>query len=528
VDVSNFKLRWAFFFYQTRTPIQLKSMTYKLPKLFLRNVLALGAGAFFIVLASVLLAVKPTTSQDIAQPVKPAVFEAGEDMPGGKATSKKSFKNRNAFSHASGNLGFEKELLFKVGNGLFRKLWVSSPASTKSSDGLGPLFNARSCQRCHLKDGRGHTPHANWPKDDQVSMFLRLSVPPQTSEQKTLLTSGKSGVIPEPTYGSQLQDLAIQGHDGEGRMHIEYTPLPVTLGDGTIVELRKPNYRITHLKYGPLAKDVMISPRVTPPMIGLGLLEAIWEKDILANVESQNRNGDGISGRANWVWSIADDKLKLGRFGWKAGMPSLRQQSAAAFAGDIGLSTSLFPTPFGDCTSEQVFCRKAPHGENDGRPEVRDEMLNLVAFYTQNLAVPKRRTPKAVSVLKGKALFHQIGCASCHRPNYVTGKLAKNMHLEGQTIWPYTDLLLHDMGQGLADNRPESKATGQEWRTPPLWGVGLTKTVNGHEFLLHDGRARSVLEAILWHGGEAQKVTERFKQLSKQEIDWLIEFVRSL
>lgn len=503
-------------------------MTYKLPILFLRNVLALGAGAFFIVLASGLFAVQQTTSQDLPKPVKPAVFETGEDLPGGKATSKKNYNNRNAFSHSSGNLGFGKELMFKVGNGLFRKLWVSSPASTKSSDGLGPLFNARSCQRCHLKDGRGHPPEANWPKDNQVSMFLRLSVPPKTGEQKDLLASGRASVIKEPTYGGQLQDLSIQGHDGEGRMNIEYIPFPVTLGDGTVVELRKPNYSITDLKYGSLAKDVMISPRVASQMIGLGLLEAINEKDILTHIDEEDRDGDGISGRANWVWSIEDKKLKLGRFGWKAGMPSLKQQSAAAFAGDIGLSTSLFPIPFGDCTSTQSFCRKAPHGENDGRPEVRDEMLDLVLFYTQNLAVPKRRNPKDPSVLKGKALFHDLGCVSCHRPKYVTGKLPKNKHLEGQTIWPYTDLLLHDMGEGLADNRPEGKATGREWRTPPLWGVGLTKTVNGHEFLLHDGRARSVLEAILWHGGEAQKVTERFKQLSKQERDWLIEFVRSL
>ncbi len=503
-------------------------MNFKLSRLFLRNVLALGAGAFFIVLTSGFFALKQTTSLALPASVKPAAFEIGEELPGGKATSKKSFRNRNAFSHSSGNLSFEKELSFKIGNALFRKLWVSSPASTKSSDGLGPLFNARSCQRCHLKDGRGHTPEANWPQDDQVSMFLRLSVPPRSRKQKALLASGRAAVIDEPTYGDQLQDLAIQGHDGEGRMNIEYSPFPVTLGDGTVVELRKPQYSISNLKYGPLAKDVMISPRVTPPMIGLGLLEAISEKDILASVDNQDHDGDGISGRANWVWSRQENKLKLGRFGWKAGMPSLRQQSAAAFAGDIGLSTSLFPIPFGDCTSVQSFCRKAPHGENDGKPEVTDEMLDLVLFYTQNLAVPKRRNPKAPSVLKGKALFHKIGCASCHRPRYVTGKLAKNKHLEGQTIWPYTDLLLHDMGEGLADHRPEGKASGREWRTPPLWGVGLTKTVNGHEFLLHDGRARSVLEAILWHGGEAKQSTERFKQLSKQERDWLIEFVRSL
>ena len=207
--------------------------------------------------------------EELRPEVLPAKFEAGEDLPGGKATSRKSFKNKNAFSHSSGNMSFEKELLFKVGNGLFRKLWVSSPASTKSSDGLGPLFNARSCQRCHLKDGRGHTPEANWPDDTQVSLFLRLSIPPQTQAQKELLKSGRALVIPEPTYGGQFQDLSIQGHLGEGHMDINYEYFHVTLADGTKVQLRRPHYSVSGLKYGKLHKDVRISPRLTPQMIGL-------------------------------------------------------------------------------------------------------------------------------------------------------------------------------------------------------------------------------------------------------------------
>ena len=462
------------------------------------------------------------------RPIQPAQFDPLEAFPGGKATSRKSTNNRNAFSHSSGNMPFSKELMFKVGNGFFRKLWVSSPASTKSSDGLGPLFNARSCQRCHLKDGRGHPPKANWPDDDQISMFLRLSVPPSTKEEAALLKSGRAALFPEPTYGGQLQDLSVQGHDGEGRMHISYTPIKMRYQDGSVIELRKPNYRITHLAYGPLHKDAMISPRVTPQMIGLGLLEAIPAQDILALVDEDDKNKDGISGRANWVWSVEHDKLMLGRFGWKAGMPSLKEQSAGAFAGDIGLSTSLFPSHAGDCTEGQSFCRKAPHGGQNGKAEVTDEMLDLVTFYAQNLAVPKRRSPQSETVLKGKALFHQVGCASCHTPKFVTGDLPKNAHLSGQTIWPYTDLLLHDMGEGLADHRPEGKANGREWRTPPLWGIGLTKTVSGHNFLLHDGRARSIEEAILWHGGEAQNAQDKFRALSKEQRHWLIEFIRSL
>ena len=490
----------------------------------LLSVLALVVGAFFVLVRQSAFAVESTMETE----TKLAKFEPLEAFPGGQATSKKSTNNRNAFSHSSGNMPFSKELLFKVGNGLFRKLWVSSPASTKSSDGLGPLFNARSCQRCHLKDGRGHPPRANWPEDDQISMFLRLSVTPSNKAELALLKSGRATVIPEPTYGGQLQDLSVQGHDGEGRMHITYSPFKVRYADGHEVELRRPHYKVTNLGFGPLHKNAMMSPRVTPQMIGLGLLEAIPADNILARVDEADKDEDGISGRANWVWSVEHDKLMLGRFGWKAGMPSLKEQSAGAFAGDIGLSTSLFPAPAGDCTERQEFCRKAPHGAAQGQPEVTDEMLNLVVFYAQNLAVPKRRAPQSEPVLKGKHLFHKIGCASCHTPKFVTGDLPKNAHLSNQTIWPYTDLLLHNMGEGLADNRPEGKASGREWRTPPLWGVGLTKTVSGHEFLLHDGRARSIEEAILWHGGEAQKAQEAFRALSKIERDWLIAFVRSL
>lgn len=464
------------------------------------------------------------------RPLTPAAFEAGEELPGGLATSKKRSDNRNAFSHSSGNLSFKDELTFKIGNGLFRKLWVSSPASTKSSDGLGPLFNARSCQRCHLKDGRGHTPFANWPEDNQVSMFLRLAVPARTAAEKALLKSGKASVIPERTYGTQLQDLSIQGHQGEGHMVITYTPLPMTLMDGTVVTLRKPHYSVSDLAYGPMDDKVRLSPRVSPQMIGLGLLEAIPEADILALEDADDRDGDGISGRANRVWSLENKRLMLGRFGLKAGAVSVREQSAMAFAGDIGISNSLVPTPYGDCTKAQAFCRKAPHGADDeaGVIELSDKMLELVTFYAQNLAVPKRRQPQDEAVLKGKKLFHLAGCAGCHKPSFTTGALKGSPHLGQQTIWPYTDMLLHDMGEGLADELIEGRASGREWRTAPLWGIGLTETVSGHNLLLHDGRARGIEEAILWHGGEAARARAFYMALSTEERAYLMEFVRSL
>lgn len=465
---------------------------------------------------------RPT--QDFTRP------EAGEEFPGGAATSRKSVDNANAFSNSSGNMPFRKELDFKVGNGIFRKLWVSAPASTSSSDGLGPLFNARSCQRCHLKDGRGHPPEANFPDDDATSMFLRLSIPPKTQEQKRLLGERKISVVPEPTYGGQLQDFAIQGHDAEGKMHIEYADQLFVFPDGGKVMLRKPAYSIDRLAYGPLHPKAMLSPRVSPQMIGLGLLEAVPEAQIRALADPDDKNGDGISGRPNELWSKDKNRLVLGRFGWKAGNPTVKAQSAGAFEGDIGISNPLARNAWGDCTVKQSRCRKAPNGSSAklGNVEAGEKFLNLVAFYAQNLAVPRRRNPDSLDVLAGKKLFYEVGCVKCHQPKFKTGALEGQPHLSGQLIWPYTDMLLHDMGEGLADNRPEGVASGREWRTAPLWGIGLTPIVNGHSFYLHDGRARNLDEAILWHDGEAKGPRDAFAGLAKEDRERLVAFVNSL
>jgi CxxC motif-containing protein (DUF1111 family) len=265
-------------------------------------------------------------------------------------------------------------------------------------------------------------------------------------------------------------------------------------------------------------------------MIGLGLIEAVPEAQIRANTDADDKNGDGISGRANEVWSQEAERPMIGRFGWKAGVPSIREQSAGAFSGDMGLSTPIVTEPSGDCTQAQAFCRNAPNGntERDGGFEVGPILFDLVTFYAQNLAVPPRRNMDDANVTKGKAIFHELGCASCHTPSFTTGKVDGQPHLSNQRIWPYTDMLLHDMGDGLADNRPEGMATGQEWRTPPLWGIGLTETVSGHTYFLHDGRARNLEEAILWHGGEAQAARDGYAALSKADRDALISFVESL
>jgi len=459
---------------------------------------------------------RPTT--DFSSP------EKYESRPAGAATVFKQV-NRDSFSHPSANMSFERELDFRVGNGIFKKVWVSAPSSTTSSDGLGPLFNARSCQRCHLKDGRGRPPAGDEPA---VSLFLRLSIPPQNAADRAALESGRRAVIPDPVYGTQLQNFSVQGIDAEGRMEISYTERTVTLADGKAVTLRQPEYRLADPGWGEPHPELKTSPRVAPPMIGMGLLEQIRVKDLLAHADPDDADGDGISGRPNRVWSLEHNALVPGRFGWKAGEPSVSQQAASAFRGDIGISSPLRPSPAGECTDNQPACRDAPHGDDGSGAEVGDEMFDTLVFYSRNLAVPARRDIDDPQVLEGKRQFYESGCTSCHVPKYVTARDDAHPEQSFQLIWPYTDLLLHDMGDGLADGRPEAQASGREWRTPPLWGIGLTETVSGHTFFLHDGRARNLLEAILWHGGEAEAAKRRVVEMSTREREALLAFLNSL
>ncbi|MBU1173814.1 MAG: c-type cytochrome [Alphaproteobacteria bacterium] len=451
--------------------------------------------------------------------------EAFEAMAGGAATSTK-LVNRDAFSNFSANLTFEEEERFKLGNALFRKLWAAAPSSTLASDGLGPLFNARGCQSCHLKDGRGHPPEGD---EAAVSMFLRLSVPARTEAERAMLAARDVQSLPDPVYGGQLQNFANPGLASEGRMQITYEDEQMTLGDGTLVTLRKPSYALADPLYGDPDPALMISPRVAPPMIGLGLLEAVPEEDVLALADPDDMDGDGVSGKPAWVKTRAGD-LVLGRFGWKASMPSIRAQSAGAFSGDIGISSPDHPDHSGDCTKAQADCMAAPQGAQAdlGPEEAPEEVISLVTFYSQNLAVPARRGVDDPQVLAGKALFYEIGCTACHNPKFVTSRAAEGPAQRFQLIWPYTDLLLHDMGEGLADHRPDGDADGYEWRTAPLWGIGLTETVSGHTLYLHDGRARNLTEAILWHGGEAEQARDGFAELDSDERDALLAFLGSL
>jgi CxxC motif-containing protein (DUF1111 family) len=451
--------------------------------------------------------------------------EQFERRQAGAATSAKRV-NANAFSHPSDNLDLEGRRNFLLGNGIFRKDWVSSPSSTLASDGLGPLFNARSCQACHIKDGRGHAPAGH--DDNAVSMLVRLSIPPN-EEERARIAAGYLAAAPDPVYGNQLQDMAVAGLPSEGRVRTDYEELEVALTGGETATLRKPILSIVEPGYGPFHPDLMISARIAPPMIGLGLLESIHDEDILAREDPDDADGDGISGRVNWVRDQAGD-LRIGRFGWKALMPTVELQTAHAFLGDMGLSTPLAPDHWGECTPAQVACREMPHGAQAhlGEEEVPGELLELVAFYSRHLAVPARRKEGGVEVLAGKKAFYEAGCVSCHTPKYVTRRDAADPAHQFQLIWPYTDLLLHDMGDGLADGRPEGNADGREWRTPPLWGIGLSRTVHREAGFLHDGRARSLLEAVLWHGGEAQAARDRVVDMNPAERAALLRFLESL
>lgn len=462
----------------------------------------------FPLLASLVIGCEQTNDFSRAEP--------GEAQSGGSASVAKT--DQHAFSLPSANLAPSRRLEFSVGNSFFRNPWVIAPSTTTARDGLGPLFNTNACQSCHIKDGRGHPPATN--AGSAVSMLLRLSIPAQPADAAILQTQG---AVAEPTYGSQLQDMAMPGHPAEGKIRLNWHFHQVTLTDGSQVELRRPQLELSRLGYGPLHPQTQFSLRVAPPMIGLGLLEAISATDLLANADPLDSNQDGISAKANQVWDIRLQQTSLGRFGWKAGQPDLNQQNAAAFAGDLGLTTPLIAAD--DCSPTQQACRKQPHG---GSPEVSDEILASVLFYSRNLAVPVRRDVDHPKVLQGKALFHQAGCAACHIPSFTTDTQAAEPELANQKIYPYSDLLLHDMGDGLADNRPEFLASGREWRTTPLWGIGLTARVSGHTQLLHDGRARNLLEAILWHAGEAENSRQQVEAFSADQRDALLAFLNSL
>jgi CxxC motif-containing protein (DUF1111 family) len=441
---------------------------------------------------------------------------AGPVQAGGDTTVRAT--DANAFSLPVGNIPMTQRARFSVGNAFFKQPWVTAPASTAARDGLGPLFNTNTCQSCHIKDGRGHAPDAG--ETDVISLLVRLSIAPGEADADVL---GKFGAVPHPVYGGQIQDQSVAGVPAEARVSMRYTPVDVTLADGKTVRLRRPELVLDRFGYGDPGDALQTSVRIAPAMIGLGLLESIPAADLRAAADPDDADGDGISGRVNTVWDFDARTTRIGRFGWKAGQPSVRQQTAAAFAGDMGLTTTLFPES--ECQPAQADCRNAPDG---GSPEVSDNILAEVVFYSRHLGVPARRDVDAPSVQHGESLFRSVGCAACHQPHQQTGDMPDAPLLSNQRFMPYTDLLLHDMGDALADHRAEFAASGREWRTAPLWGIGLAKTVSENAGFLHDGRARSLLEAILWHGGEAQAARDAVVSMPTAEREALIDFLESL
>ncbi len=450
---------------------------------------------------------------------------ADPSLPGGDSTSA-LVNGTDVYSQASGGLTSSQKSDFQIGNGFFRKRWVPAPASTQASDGLGPLFNATSCQSCHIKDGRGNPPLTEQNNSPNNTGFVvRLSDESNVEvlhQQAAKLVKRNAG---DPNYGSQLQDQSTSNVKHEGFILVTYNERDVPLADGGRVTLQQPSYKVVDLGFGPLFKRVRLLPRVAPPMIGLGLLEAIDEDAILALSDPEDSDSDGISGKPNWGLSLLDRQPYIGRFGWKANAPTITDQVASAFAADLGLSTPLLRVPHGDCTSSQSNCLRAATGESGQNPEVSKEIMDLVAFYSSNLAVPKRRD--FANTEAGEQLFTDIGCAACHRPSWTTSAHTIPA-LRAQVIYPYTDLLLHDMGEGLADIGSEGLVNRREWRTQPLWGIGLAKQVNANVGFLHDGRARNVSEAILWHAGEGAKSQAQFIALSEKKRTLLLKFVNSL
>ena len=483
-----------------------------------RRTIAAGIGVLFALLITALTATVCSDRGVESGPLGLTPDDTANLFSGGETTA--TNVTRNAFSFSARNLNREQRRRFELGDSFFEQNWVIAPASTEARDGLGPTFNAQSCSSCHALDGRGRPPFSD--DDPEPGLLLRLSLPEEFRDlfAADTLAAPRGGPVPDPVYGGQLQDRAIHKVEPEGRIVITYVEIHGRYADGTTYTLLKPSYSIGDPAFGPPHEALQLSPRVAPSVFGVGLLEAIPVEILELLADPDDEDGDGISGRIHMIWNPDTGQFDVGRFGWKATGPSVLQQSANAFLGDIGITSSIHTEQ--NCPEAQTACGEAISG---GDPEVSNDRLGDVVFYTQTLAPPAARGYSARQA--GAELFFVAGCHRCHVPKMTTGAHPIEA-LSGQVILPYTDLLLHDMGPDLSDDRPVHDASGSEWRTPPLWGIGLIPAVNGHHRLLHDGRARGVAEAILWHGGEAEASREAFRSMSAEDRQALIDFINSL
>ncbi|MEB3214204.1 MAG: di-heme oxidoredictase family protein [Leptolyngbyaceae bacterium] len=435
----------------------------------------------------------------------PAQSRVSVPMAGGETTIHN--RTSQAYAQPAPNLDDYWAERHAVGDLAFEAAFVTPPANV--NPGLGPLFNGASCVSCHVSNGRGLP-----EKGQRVVRVSQLTEPTSPIElppdyfyvPEVIPPAGNTP--PVMGIGTQLQEQGVYGYPPEGVVEVEWKEVQGTYGDGTSYELRSPQLRITRLDGSPLPDGVVVSNRIAPPVFGTGLLEAIAQDDIVALADPEDTNNDGISGRPNWVWDEVKQTENLGRFGWKANAPTLLQQSAAAYVDDMGVTNPMFP-------------------EADGSHDIDMDILEAAEVYVQTLAVPGRILLDDPQVQRGERLFSDANCASCHIAEMKTGEheIAALTH---QTIHAYTDLLLHDMGADLADGRPDFQADGNEWRTPALWGIGLAQTVLPYSGYLHDGRARTLEEAILWHGGEAEASREAFRTMSEGDRAALIRFLRTL
>jgi len=417
----------------------------------------------------------------------------GEDRQGGDTTV--DDRTQDAFLHPAANLTDSQRATFQAGTSPFDFHWEIPQ--------LGPQFNNDACFGCHGSFGRGLSQIGGDGVIDisgpQSEALVRVSLPEGAP-------GDPGGPIPVPGYGTQLQDHATIGLP-EVQIQLNWVEHQELMGDGTFIALREPRLMIRDGNGDPIPVDMRTSYRIAPAIIGLGLLEAIDETTLEALADPDDADGDGISGRLNQVWDPELGAMHVGRFGWKANTSRLHVQAAGAAANDMGLSNKVFPEP-------------------DGNRDVQDDQMEAMVFLVSTVAVPAAG-PRSGEAFRGRRLFDDFGCAHCHVPTLVTGDhpIAQLAH---QTIHPFTDMLLHDMGDLLTDARPDFLADGREWRTPALWGIGLAQVIRANATFLHDGRARTYAEAIMWHGGEAMPAREAFRTASRSDRDALAAFLDTL
>lgn len=458
---------------------------------------------FSFVFISLVVIIESCKKEAVSAAFSPELtLDLNDSSSGGLTTN--YIGTSNAFGTPLNNISDANLVIHRQGDAVFNANFVAPPSQT--NPGLGPLFNNISCSSCHNKDGRGQP-----PIDGQSfnAFLFRVSIPG---------TDAHGGPLAVPGFGLQMQNRAVYGTTPEGEIGISYAEVRGKFADGTAYSLRNPTYFVKS-SYLPMPGELQISPRIAAPNFGLGLLDAVPEQEILELAAAEKLKSNGVAGIPNYTWDDQLQQLVFSRYGWKANQSSILQQCAAALNQDMGITSSYYAAESSAGQSQAVPAHDA---------EISDSDLDALSLYIKTLGPPGRRNASSSGVKQGYSLFIKSGCTDCHAAELTTESLAGVPEVGGQKIHPFTDLLLHDMGPGLADGRPDYAADGSHWRTAPLWGIGLTQTVNGHTFFLHDGRARNLTEAILWHGGEASNSKQVFLAMSITDRTSLLGFLTNL